>query len=53
VAVTDEKLKPRNLARVYDLSIVAMQGNAGSAPKNPPYDGFWVGNSWMMRLDKF
>lgn len=53
VAVTDEKLKPRNLARVYDLSILAMEGPADKAPKNPPYDGFWVGDSWMMRLDKF
>lgn len=53
VAVTDEKLKPRNLARVYDLSILAMEGPADNAPKNPPYDGFWVGDSWMMRLDKF
>ncbi len=53
VAVTDEKLKPRNLARVYDLSILAMEGPVEKAPKNPPYDGYWVGDSWMMRLDKF
>ncbi len=53
VAVTDGKLKPRNIARVYDLSILAMEGPAEQAPKNPPYAGYWVGNSWMMRLDKF
>ncbi len=53
VAVTDEKLKPRNIARVYDLSIVAMQGAPAKSPQNPPFDGFWVGASWMMRLDKF
>jgi hypothetical protein len=53
VAVTDDKLRPRNIARVYDLSIVAMQGSPNSAPKEPPFDGFWVGDSWMMRLDKF
>ena len=53
VAVTDEKLKPRNLARVYDLSILAMEGPAEKAPKKPPFAGYWVGDSWMMRLDKF
>ena len=53
VAVTDEKLKQRNIARVYELSIVAMEGAPDKAPKEPPYDGYWVGNSWMMRLDKF
>jgi len=53
VAVTDKKLKPRNMARVYDLSILALQGPAGKAPKKPPFDGFWVGDSWMMRLNKF
>ena len=53
VAVTDENLKPRNIARVYDLSIVALQGSSDNAPKEPPWDGFWVGDSYMMRLDKF
>ncbi len=52
VAVTDENLRPRNIARVYDLSIVAMQGAPGNSPKKPPFDGFWVGDNWMMRLDK-
>lgn len=53
VAVTDEKLRPRNIARVYDLSIVALEGAPGKALKAPPFDGYWVGDSWMMRLDKF
>jgi hypothetical protein len=53
VAVTDEQLKPRNIARVYDLSIVAMQGSPDKAPQAPPWDGFWVGDNYMMRLDKF
>ena len=52
VAVTDENFRPRNIARIYDLSIVMMQGSPGSAPKKPPFDGFWVGDNWMMRLDK-
>ncbi len=53
VAVTDKDLKARKLARVYDLSIVAQQGGPGQAPKKPPFDGYWVGESWMMRLSKF
>jgi hypothetical protein len=53
VAVTDDKLRPRNIARVYDLSIVAMEGAPNDAPKAPPFDGFWVGDNYMMRLDKF
>ncbi len=53
VAATDEKLRPRNIARVYGLSILAMRGAADAAPKAPPFDGYWVGDNWMMRLDKF
>jgi DNA repair exonuclease SbcCD ATPase subunit len=51
-AVSDEKLRPRNLARVYELSIVAEEGAPDHAPQAPPFDGYWVGNSWMMRPDK-
>ncbi len=51
-AVTDNALRPRNIARVYDLSIVALLGAATQAPQAPPWDGFWVGDSYMMRLDK-
>lgn len=53
VAVTDPELRPRNIARVYELSILALEGAPGRAPKSPPFGGYWVGNSWMMRLDKF
>jgi hypothetical protein len=53
VAVTDPDLRPRNIARVYELSILAMEGSPDRAPKEPPFAGYWVGNSWMMRLDKF
>jgi hypothetical protein len=52
LAVTDETLKKQNIAMVYELSILGKVGNPGSAPKSPPYDGFWVGDSWMMRLNK-
>lgn len=50
VAVTTAKLKPRGIARVYDLSIVAMQGAPDNSPKKPPFDGFWVGDNWMMLI---
>lgn len=53
VAVTDPDLRPRNIARVYELSILALEGAPGRAPKQPPFGGYWVGNSWMMRLDRF
>jgi len=52
LAVTDETLKKQNIAMVYELSILGKVGSPGSAPKSPPYDGFWVGDSWMMRLNK-
>ena len=53
VAVTDPDLRPRNIARVYELSVLAQEGAPGRAPKAPPFAGYWVGNSWMMRLDRF
>lgn len=53
VAVTGESLRPRNIARVYELSILAMEGPPNQAPQEPPFEGYWVGNNWMMRLSKF
>ncbi|MBU2692597.1 MAG: hypothetical protein KJ970_16910 [Candidatus Eisenbacteria bacterium] len=53
VAVTDPDLRPRNIARVYELSILALEGSPDHAPQKPPFGGYWVGNSWMMRLDNF
>jgi hypothetical protein len=32
--------------------MVAMEGPPGAAPKAPPFDGFWVGDSWNFRLNK-
>ncbi len=52
VAATRPALKERGLARVYELSMVGMEGAPGNAPKAPPFDGFWVGDSWNIRLDK-
>ncbi len=52
LAITDAELKPKGLARVYELSAVTRQGNPGSTPKAPPFGAYWVGNSWLMRLAK-
>jgi hypothetical protein len=52
VAATRPALKEKNVARVYELSMVAKEGPPGGAPKAPPFDGYWVGDSWNMRLNK-
>ncbi|NPV46179.1 MAG: hypothetical protein HPY69_04445 [Armatimonadetes bacterium] len=52
LAVTKPADRARNIARVYELSACAQVGAPGQARKAPPFDGFWVGNSWMMRLNK-
>jgi len=52
LAITDEKLKPKNVARVYELSVLTVQGVPDEVKKAPPFNGYWVGNSWMMRLNK-
>jgi hypothetical protein len=52
LAVTKPDLKAKNIARVYELSLVTVQGAPGRVAKAPPFDGAWVGNSWMMRLSK-
>ncbi len=51
LAITDVNLKPKNIARVYELSALTRQGAPDKVEKAPPYDGYWVGNSWMMRLN--
>lgn len=52
LAVTKPADRARNIARVYALSACAQVGPPGQAKKAPPFDGFWVGNSWMIRLNK-
>lgn len=51
-ALTTPELRAWGIACVFDLSIVAMDGPADKAPREPPFDGCWVGDSWMMRLVK-
>jgi hypothetical protein len=52
LAITTDKLREKNIAKVYELSPVTKIGSPGKTPKEPPFEGFWVGNSWMMRIDK-
>lgn len=52
LAVTQPSDRSRNIARVYDLSCITVEAAPGEARQAPPFDGFWVGNSWMMRLNK-
>jgi hypothetical protein len=51
-AVTNAALRARGIARVFDRSICALEGAPGAAPQAPPFDGCWVGDNWMIRLDK-
>jgi len=52
LAITDSELKPQKLVRIYELSAVTRNGAPGNNDKKPPFDAYWVGNSWMMRLAK-
>jgi len=52
LAITTAEFRPRRLARVFDLSILARGGPPDKAPREPPFDGFWVGDNWMMRLER-
>jgi hypothetical protein len=52
LAITNGKLEPKGIARVYELSVLTQKGNPGQVKKAPPFDGYWVGNNWMMRLEK-
>lgn len=50
IAVTNSKLKPDKIARVYELSVLTMEGPGDKTEKAPPFDGYWVGDSYMMRI---
>ena len=52
LAITNQKLKSKGIARVYELSILSVEGAPGKVKKAPPFDGYWVGNNWMIRLKK-
>lgn len=52
LAMTKPDYREQGLARVYELSVVARAGEPGRAVQAPPFEGFWVGESWMIRLPK-
>lgn len=52
LAVTRPADKTRGIAWVYEISACTQTGAPGRTPKAPPFDGFWVGDSWMIRLNK-
>ncbi|NBC18830.1 MAG: hypothetical protein GVY18_16120 [Bacteroidetes bacterium] len=50
VAATKPLWRESSAARVYDLSVVAQKNNP--APRKPPFTGYWVGESYLIRLAK-
>lgn len=52
LAYTTPEYRKDDLAKVMELSAVTVKGSPGQAEKAPPFDNYWVGNSWMMRLSK-
>ena len=52
LAITNESLKAKNIAQIYELSMVTLEGAPNQTPKQPPFEGYWVGENWMMRLNK-
>ncbi|MEX2500388.1 MAG: hypothetical protein WD397_16095 [Wenzhouxiangellaceae bacterium] len=50
VAITDDELKPDGIAQAFELSMVAKEGAPNQAPKSPPWDGFWVGDNYYLRM---
>lgn len=49
---TDERYKPKNIAKVWELSVLAAEGPGDRAPQSPPFVAYWGGDNWMMRLNK-
>lgn len=50
VAATKPEWRELDAARVFTLTALARQGSP--APQAPPFTGYWVGESYLMRLDK-
>ena len=38
------------IAQSLELSMVAKKGAPNQAPKSPPWDGFWVGDNYYLRM---
>ena len=50
VAITDDELRPDGVAQAFEVSMVAKEGAPDQAPKSPPWDGFWVGDNYYLRM---
>ncbi|MCH8477018.1 MAG: hypothetical protein LAT56_03635 [Wenzhouxiangella sp.] len=50
MVMTNPAMKADNIARVYELSVLAREGSPDRPVKAAPFVDYWVGNSWNMRL---
>lgn len=50
MVMTNDQMQDNNIARVFELSVLAREGNPNDPVKTPPFVDYWVGNSWNMRL---
>ncbi|AGA35315.1 hypothetical protein TVNIR_3686 [Thioalkalivibrio nitratireducens DSM 14787] len=50
MVMTNHDMKEDNIARVYELSVLAREGSPSQPVKAAPFVDYWVGNSWNMRL---
>ncbi|TVQ40879.1 MAG: hypothetical protein EA370_03030 [Wenzhouxiangella sp.] len=51
MVMTNTDMKSDNIARVYELSVLAREGSPDRPVKAAPFVDYWVGNSWNMRLN--
>lgn len=51
VAITDDELEPEGIAQAFELSVIAKEGAPNQAPKSPPWEGFWVGDNYYLRME--
>lgn len=52
LAYTTPEYEKDNLAKVIELSVITPKASPGQAEMAPPFENYWVGDSYMMRLDK-
>ncbi|HMB91411.1 MAG TPA: hypothetical protein VKP65_11225 [Rhodothermales bacterium] len=51
VAEVQPHLREMGAARIFETTVLARQGSP--APQAPPFVGAWVGDNWLVSLDKF
>ncbi len=52
LAYTTPEYRKDNLAKAIELSALTDKFSPGEAKKQPPFVNYWVGDSYLMRLDK-